>query len=283
MDASGSLALLSLMQSHGASEKLLAILPESTVSHLPTERPKVVENQSISLAVDFAEIHDSWIAKLLESVDEKQKNILISALPESKQEKLWDKNSKKPLAFSNPLVKMMQKKLLQKAFLEKNPGFLPLEILPPHPLFQLISLDKKQIVLLIDTLGLRDLALDVKKVIDKNLLKAIDEALPNHQKEILKYFIKEKERLGFKPIHLENWDKSPQALADMIHIRGLNRLGKALYGIHRGWLWHFYHKLDYGRANRLKKYINFIPHEKAKEILIAQVLEAIQHTHKESL
>ena len=60
-------------------------------------------------------------------------------------------------------------------------------------------------------------------------------------------------------------------LKNILHHRGFNRLGKALFGCHPSFLWHLCHRLDTGRTKVLRKFFTDMNNKQAQEKLIHQI------------
>jgi hypothetical protein len=93
---------------------------------------------------------------------------------------------------------------------------------------KVLFLSASQVDQLIGLLGLLDLKTTLKTLIDQKLLSLIQNSLSGAQKLFLSILSKETEKVSFKKLPLETWDKKPSSLNTMLHTRGLNRLAKAL-------------------------------------------------------
>ncbi|WP_194848001.1 hypothetical protein [Candidatus Neptunochlamydia vexilliferae] len=221
-------------------------------------------------------IHYSWLIPFLEPFGESDKSLILSALEKTPAQKL--QNHFKTSLTLSPLKPPAKNYLLSAIYCWLNADqkeFLPLEFLPDHPLNAILSLSKKELQTLVDYLGLHDLAIELKHVIKAEQIKKIQKVLSQKEQEYLKNLLKTKEPLSFSRLNLDGWGGDEEELKSILHHRGFNRLGKALFGCHPSLLWHICHKLDTGRANILKKFFIDIKNEQAHQALIQQTLGLI--------
>lgn len=232
------------------------------LQHFPEERLK--------------SIHYSWMILFLEPFSENDKIAILSSLGAVQAEKL-----KSHFKISHSLIplgaqpKRFLQTLLYEWLISKQQEFIPIELLPPHPLNTLLHLSKSALQHLVDFLGLHDLAFEMKKVIKSDQIKKIQNTLVKLQSDYLKNLLKSKEPVSFSRLNLDSWDGSRESLNNILHHRGFNRLAKALFGSHPSLMWHLSRRFDTGRAKILRKFFTDIGNEKAHEALINQIVELI--------
>jgi hypothetical protein len=216
--------------------------------------------------------HFSWLAPLFRTFSENEMRIFLSALSEEqatglKKNLLLTNHSAKVNPFSKPFL---QKALWKKAH-EKE--LLSVECLPDSPLNPLLEFNLSELVTLIDLLGVHDLAVQVKQIIETAKLKQIDKALTPLELNLLKTLLHRKEVLTFKSFSLQKWDGAPESLREVLQQRGLNRLAKSLYRKEISLLWYVSRILDIERGQLLLKLATPLEQVRAQEILIGQVVE----------
>ncbi len=128
----------------------------------------------------------------------------------------------------------------------------PAQWLPATALSPLLSYDKNQLQTLIDLLGLRDLASELRHIVNRANQQIILRCLNANELKLLKYYMYQKEKFTVPRLDLRNWTGDEAELRRQIHLRGLARLGKALSGCSQDMLWQISRVLPVGRANILK-------------------------------
>src|SRR5262249_37799794 len=121
---------------------------------------------------------------------------------------------------------------------------LPKEYLPESDLSALLKWSKKKLISLIDYLGLYDLAIEIRHIVNPNYLKNIYSCLTPKQQYFLKVCLHQKERLTTPKLGIDPTKQDCDRLKKLVHRRGLARLGKALAGQHMDAVWYLAHTLD---------------------------------------
>jgi hypothetical protein len=224
------------------------------------------------------QIHPSWISPFLRTLSEKDIGLFLGALGHP----LSVAVGKELLyAGAHPILSKLGKQYLQKTLLgyltAEVEDLLPLSSLPESPLNALLDLKSEILNLSLDFLGLHDLCVEVKQIIEKTKLTKINECLTPHQLNYLKILLQSPEPVAFAKMGLANWNDDPEKLKVLIRQRGANRLAKALYGQDASLIWYVLHKLDFERALIVKKLMSPMDNSRAVQILIAQVLEYITY------
>lgn len=221
-------------------------------------------------------IHPSWIAPVLRSLPEGEIRLFISALNDQLSQSV-----KTLLRFSGEAIKLTEigKLYLQKILYQKiaNTSLLPVECLPESPLNVLIDLRSADLMALTDFLGLHDLAVEIRQIVDKRKLSLIQESLPSSEKAYLAILTQSRESVTFTPMGLLNWQGDQDVLKQLIQQRGINRLAKALSLQNSSLVWYVAHKMDSDRGLLLSKLATPLEKSQAAEILTTQVLELISY------
>ena len=116
-----------------------------------------------------------------------------------------------------------------KQLTKETPELLPPACLPESPFNSLLTFSYDQKMNLFDYLGLRDLASDMRLIIEKPKLSLIASFLSEDKRKYMNRLRKTKEPVTFKPMNLSKWDGTGTTLMTLIRQRGLNRAAKALY------------------------------------------------------
>jgi len=223
-------------------------------------------------------IHPSWISPFLRTLSEKDIGFFLAAIGLPLSHAVG-----KDLLYSGklPSLSSLGKHYLQKTLLgyltAEVEDLLPLSSLPESPLNALLDLKSELLNLSLDFLGLHDLCIEVKQIIEKTKLIKINEALTPHQQNYLKILLQSPEPVAFAKMGLANWNEDPEKLKMLIRQRGANRLAKALHGQDPSLIWYVLHKLDFERAFLVKKLMSPTDNSRAVQILIAQILEYITY------
>jgi hypothetical protein len=234
-------------------------------------------HDSISEADILKSVHASWISPFLRTLPEKEISLFLAALgPQSahlRKELLYtgDLPSLTPFATS-----FLQKTLLD--FLTSDlEELLPPPFLPDSSLNILLKLGEEKCSLLLKFLGLHDLAIEVRQIIEKQKLKQIYDVLHPAELTYFKILLQSPEPVTFAPMQLAHWSGDQEKLKSLIVQRGANRLGKALYGQNPSFTWYFLHKLNMEEAHLVQKLCAPLENRRAAQALISQILEFISY------
>lgn len=230
-----------------------------------------------SLKTRLANIHYSWFIPFLEPFSERDKVHILSAIETPQAEKLKAllklPDELKSLSFH--VTNYLQETLFSYLISDQK-EFVPEELLPDHPFNSLLLLSKNKLQMLATYLGLHDLVLELKHVVKAEQIKKIQKILTPTEQSYVKKLLKQKEPVSFARLNLDKWDGNEEKLKKILHHRGFNRLGKALFGCHPSLLWHLCHRLDTGRTKVLRKFFTDTNNKQAQEKLIHQTLELVE-------
>ncbi|MEX0961433.1 MAG: hypothetical protein WDZ28_01080 [Simkaniaceae bacterium] len=247
------------------SEKILS-LP------LIDQKPKEFESSFLLT------IHPQFFIKPLDHYTDNDKRLFLSCLSIEQRDFLAAKYTLDPetIPLTEKAGNFLKTKLYSMILLEYPKKIIPLPCLPPHPLTPLLNLDCRNLNRIIRFLGLYDLSIEIKKVIETKVLKKIDEILSEEEKEYLKLIRTTRSSLTFSPLHLNKWDFSEESLDLVIKTRGLNRLAKALHGEEPNLIAYLGLKLGLKQALALEKLSVNIKNPEAHQTLLKEVLSVLQ-------
>lgn len=221
----------------------------------PGRSPLTADPKEILLAhQEFLQrMHYSWWAEVIEKETVPIQKAYLSLLPEEKRKKclkLLHLKSAKPFDHEvMPQVWIYQQ--LEKAFsLEEK---LPICFLPQSPFHYLLTMEKEELVLLMDLLVLPQLTKQIRQIVDRNRLVRIYEALTPLQKQFLKEAMQAKHITLEPSIDLMTWSGDQKELRRSIHKAGLVFLAKAVSKEESTFLFYLTHLLDKGRGTLLAK------------------------------
>lgn len=219
-------------------------------------------------------IHPSWITAILRNFSPSDIRLFLSALPPSQAE---DVQKALQVKGSAPPLTQMGKKYLNDTLWQRIIGKenepLPLSCLPSSSLLPLLEMSFEDLSILIDYLGMHDLASEMRQIIEASRLKKIYEMLSPSEQNYVKMLLQSQEPVVFSRMGIMNWKGDKETLRSLIQQRGLNRLAKVAYGEHPSFLWYLSHRLDVERAQIFHKLCTPLENPAATTLLTAQVLE----------
>lgn len=226
----------------------------------------------IPLEEELMHIHTSWLAPFLRSLSEHEIKLFLSCLS---LEQI--KHLKQSLLLTNtlPVLSNLGKDFLKKIFFKKivSIDLLPIACLPQNPLNDLLELSFSELNSLIELLGMHDLSIEIRHIIETAKLKSIYSFLTKAQTTFLKTLLHKKEPVSFKKMGLLAWNGDKEALRWMLLQRGVNRIAKSLYDQSPSLLWYVSHRLDAEMGSLLIKLCTALDHPRAADILANQVIE----------
>jgi hypothetical protein len=256
---------------------LFHLLPEKT-QQLLEEIPQInadLDRPFPSLKQLLGRIHFSWFAPHLRTLAENDIRLFLAALNPEQAEGL-----KNILLFSDhsPPLTVHSESYIQEIFMQKlthGEALLPLNLLPVSPLSALLDLSLEQMEHLVRYLGLHDLAFEMRQIIETARLKRIFSTLTKQEKEYLQALLPKKEPVVLKRLHIQNWDGRRESLKALTQQRGLQRLGKALYGEHPTLIFFIARRFDIGMGQEMLKACTKVELAKAKQHLTEQIVQIL--------
>lgn len=262
-----------------AGNVLLKFLPEEDLKKVNTQNivssditPLLKQPQTL-----LQMLHFSWLQPIIQQFPSELQPIFIGALTEQQSTGLNKALEMTPCAISSPVRMFLQEQLYSK--IKSKPG-LPIEYLPVSDFSELLNWNKRELVELIDFLGLYDVASKIRNIVNKQHLENIYSCLNKKQHYYLRVCLYQKEKLIAPKLNINPAKKNPEKLKKEMHLRGLIRLGKALCGENMDLVWYIAHILDIGRGQMLLAYYKDQPIPNVSNILKNQVLALMNFLKK---
>lgn len=226
----------------------------------------------------LSQIHYTWLMAILQNLPKQEQTLFLSVLPTELSTKLASLLScDSPGSNMPPIMQEFARVYLMEELLE-GISYLSLETLPDHPLNRLLELSSKDLKELISTLGLHDLAIDMKKLIRSSLLKRLQESLSGNELMYIRKLQNKGENVQLSSLHLDKWNGETNALQRLIFLCGINRLAKAIYPCHYLLLWNISHRLNKTVHSLLYALHTDVKNKRIKEKLVHDILELILQT-----
>ncbi|MBM3201676.1 MAG: hypothetical protein FJZ56_04630 [Chlamydiae bacterium] len=172
-------------------------------------------------------------------------------------------------------IKQMQSSLaknyIQDSALASLDIALPIQFASKTPLDFLFQISSEMLLKMCRFLGLYDVSLEMKKIIHSHQIKKIEEAFTKDEILFLQQCKKEKNLVSFIEIGLWNWDGDKKLLEEIILVRGMNRMAKALSEACDTFMWYLCHKMPKNEGMKLMQFHKPLQDKKIIESLIQQV------------
>ncbi len=279
---------------HAFIDKKAEETKKTLLSFLPPEKQK--EFSSISpctfdLTLGFNQVrqllqwsHYSWFAPILRTLPENEISIFLSAFPEEKAKQLSEcLLFSSPLSPLSPISKAFIQKEIIKALLEKIPNLPPIESLLPSSLNKLLELSSYQLSLLIDFLGLYDLAIEMRLVIDTIKIKKIQSVLSKEKIVFLSLISSRQEPPLFKRSELNLWNEKTEDLLNLLHKKGMNRLAKVLHPEDPNFVYYINLRMSTDQVAIFSPLHKKSEHAKTYKILAGQIMDVLTFFKKHNL
>lgn len=211
-------------------------------------------------------LHYTWIKPVLDKFPITLHPLIISALNPEQISGL--KNHYKTVPLSPPTKNFILNLIYDNLKAEEH---VPLEYLPESAFTPLTSWSKGKLVLMADFLGLHDLASEVRRIVNKDHLKNIYGCLTPQQYNYLSICLHQREKIVAPKLGIDLTKQDCTKLKQLLHKRGLIRLGKALSGQNPDLVWYIAHILDAGRGKILLSAYKPDVEPKVTELLKDQV------------
>lgn len=229
-------------------------------------------------------VHYTWFTPFLRTLAEGEVNLFLAALPSDTANKLQKALlSPGTIPPASPALKSFLQAKLVKALLGDVEEVLPIEALPDSPLNCLLDLSTQEIRLLVEFLGLHDLAVEIKQIIDTVKLKKIHSILSKEKVFFLEMLSHKKATVTFKKMELSTWAGDVDLLAKLLQKRGMNRLAKALYPEDFSLTWHVKHRISSEEALLFSSLHKKLEQPKAYTLLAEQILEILTFFKKHKM
>lgn len=263
---------------------------------LSAELKKEVESLAVSVDLHpkilfsssgwIQNIHFSWFEQSIASFPFALQPFFLGLLTPQQQKGISELtpasiNLERSFKLPSPFLGPFLAQILRSEFIE--PFLLNEEQLPPSILNLLLKFERKKLIHLCNLLGIHDLAIDLRQVVDKNLLEKVYKVLTTEQLHFLHYCSKQPIKWISPKLGLPSWDGSQKQLNKLLHHRGLIRLGKTIVKEDESFKWHLLHRFDTGRAKIIQKEfykkqeLALLPYFKNQVIHIAKGIADYSH------
>lgn len=261
----------------GSEESLIQFLSDEDKALLSEHPAMCTSARELILSSDEAlnRIHYSWLVPVIRTFPENIQPFLVGSLPAHMQKRLSEISEKlpAPAPLSPTLQQFFQKQLVNQVMQD---NILPPSLVPHSPLNPLLHFAKKDLIVVIDFLGINDLAAEFHQIIDGTILKSLTSHLSPNKQRYLKATIPRPPAAFDGPLPLNALNGDPHKLEVMLHRKGLARLGTALAGSDSSLLWHITRALDSGRAQILDDFQAKPDARKTAPIMTSQVVTVMQ-------
>lgn len=238
--------------------------PEKFLHLLPPHLQEAVRNQTTEATNPtplihftpqlFDSIHYSWIYHYLKDLPFEESRLMVAVLNEKQRRPLAKLFNQTTLpAIHSPLLKQFfLPKLIARLKIHKH---MPVEYLNNTPISALLNLSKKDLIALIDLLGIYDLASEVRQIVGTKNLKNLYSCLTPEQHQFLRICLHQKDKVIVPKLKLDHWNGDCALLQKILHRRGLSRFAASLSGEDPDLIWHLIHTFDIGRGSLIKKMV----------------------------
>lgn len=200
---------------------LYQIVSQLDPSLLSSIDPVLLEGakQTLKLSENYQDIwvveklHPHYIHQILSGYPQKDVELIKAKL----------KVGLNPLKKSDQWLKATLSDLVFKHF-----DLMPYKYMSQFAASSVLFLNAVQMSFLLQLLGVFDLKTTLRTLIDQKLISDVKTSLSSLELKFLYHISKEKEKVSFKKLPLETWDKRKTSLAALIRTRGLNRLAKSI-------------------------------------------------------
>ncbi len=266
-----------------AIKEFLNVLPQEEAREILTQ--DIITSDIDPIFVDPQEflknIHYSWVAPYVRKLAPNTQAMLLSALPNPLGAglKKYLKIGRASTSLSPPVKAFLVKKLYEQI---QEPAILAPSLLPSENLSMLLSLSTKEMIEIIDFLGVYDLADAVKPIVDKKSLKNVYMCLDPKKMQFMRQGMFQTSKIVAPKLDLQKWSGDCGELLRLLHQRGLYRLGKALTGSNPHFLWHLSRRFDVGRSAILKRYYTSESSQSITSALVQQVINVMNFLKQKS-
>ncbi len=252
----------------------IKFLPERAAIEVQTERNHNTPLADLSLKEILGQIDDSWYIEPFSKFSKPDLLFYLSLLPKKKRDSLAERFSiDPPFYLFSEKFEIYGLNFLFAELFPNNPP-LPLSYLPDSPLAFLCTITGEKIHKLCLYLGLFDISLELKSVINGSILKHIEKTLFPDEIDFCKKIPEFRHILSLGPIGLSGWNEDSDLLRKIIFERGLYRLSIALSESSPDFIWYVMHTLNKESALKLEKLPKTSIDAKAMDIVFEQTLFA---------
>ncbi len=232
-----------------------------------------------TISEQLSQIHPSWISPFLRTFTESEIALFLAALNSDQVE--W---IKKEFLYSQivPTISSLAMAYIQKTIMEyltkEDKEITPLSLIPQSPMNLLFECNKKILHKSLDFLGLYDLSVGIRSILDKRILSKIYDSLYPEELIYLNERTHNREMVIFSSKITR--DYSSDQIRSSIRKHGLNRLAKAIYGQSSSFIWHLLRRFEMKDGSSIQKLSSPLENRKALPFLIEQVLEFVKYANR---
>ncbi|WP_213358267.1 hypothetical protein [Chlamydiifrater phoenicopteri] len=268
---------LDILMKYSKSDHLEQFLPEKLL--IKGVHPQDIPLSSLSFNLRWlAAIHPSWIMMAMKEFPPFFQAEFLLLLPEQIVHKLQPylpaqlpKIARCSDFGAFYLLDMLSKKI-------RPPGVTEEIFLPLSPFNNLLYYSMENKMTFIDCLGLFSIVKEMKNVVDKVVIKQIQDNLSDTEKRFLSYCRANPLKHLSQELFLHSWNGNKDSFRKFIHREGLEILALALVKEDASFLWHLLRRLDIGRAfileSALKRALNN-PHSEYFRDRISQCMKVL--------
>lgn len=255
--------------------------------YLPETEAKAAEDNTVTCRglTDFISspstfvqrVHYSWLLHLIKDLDGYMQNLCISALPKQAGKRLRKLCGIKQEALPLPeRLKAFVRRQLYRRLVEV-PDLVPPAFIAESKMTVLLSLDKEQLLNIIDYLGIYDMVPQLRNNIDQRMVTRAYNALSPQKRDFLDQLLKRKKSAAAARSDLREVAQQPEQLMRWLHKGGVLKLARALHGEHGSLIWHLCHILDTGRAQLIQGYHEQMEEDSDLKDQAVTCLEEVMH------
>lgn len=282
MEARGWMMLRVLINRYNsqAGNALLRFLPQPEAELVLKQE---IQSNDLTPLLEHPEhlikrMHYSWLQPLLAKWPESVRPLIIEALTPEQASRLKQGVSQPSERLADPIKAFILHRFYHSFDASEH---LPIEYLPPSEFSSLLNWNKKELVNLFDFLGLYDLAVEIRHIVNRNYLRNFYDCLTSRQLTYLKICMHQKQQITAPKLGIDPSSQNCTLLKQILHRRGLVRLAKALTGQHKDFVWYIAHTLDSGRGTILLQAQQTPASPKVVNVLKQQVFNVMNFLKKE--
>lgn len=274
MRSKSRIALSALIRRYqpSESEQLLSLLPASA-EKFDWIGADGADAFTTSISQRLRRIHYSWLAELIRKQPAELQPYWVGGLPSDLVHGVASFLHIEPKESPATLHRFFQQQLYLALDCDE---ILPEELLPPSPLNRLLNLDKKELVRFISLLGVRDLAMRLKKVVARETIVHFQRLLSETRYRYLVDSMRLQDPFPTPQWELSEWRGTARELEHLLQGRGVMRLGVALKEESPSLVWHLIRRLDTGRGNQVKVEWQAVWERAVRRSASRQVMELLE-------
>lgn len=257
-----------------ALERFLPAKERVLLETLPTLAEAVIAEPLTDNGL-LEKVHWSWFLPTLNQYVSAEQKLFLSALSPYAAQKLTAalKITSQPSYEATQVARPFLRQTLLHSLTGYTDRLLPINYLPPSSLTPLLHQSKKELIQLINSLSIYDLAAELRQIVETKILKKIYSFLSEGERKLLQALGARKEHFVLTRMSLSTWDGTEESFRMLLHRRGLARLGVALSGQDPDFIWYICHQLDIGRGNALFKLCAKEATHSVSDAIIRQILD----------